>query len=74
MSDLTSIHEWAEWEAVDGNGDRFIYETKPKILHPKDKLWSLPEGGRSVFVEKIDMKDLDWKNTRKHLRRESNEK
>lgn len=56
--DWKDAPEWAQWVAMDADGDWWWYENKPEFDGESDR-WVLPENdfGRSIQCEKKESED-----------------
>ena len=53
--------DWAQWFAIDANGDGFWHQEKPVI---DGNEWVMPEGYYSVgFFGRFDLNGIDWRET-----------
>ena len=62
--------DWAQWFAIDANGDGFWHQEKPVI---DGNEWVMPEGYYSVgFFGRFDLNGIDWRETLTERQTEQN--
>lgn len=58
--DWSEAPEWANWVAIDANGEWFWFENEPKILSIQD-IWDVKDG--NVCPYELDDDPCDWKSS-----------